>query len=228
MRDGYNHSPLNPIPPVVWTLVLPIVGIELFLSAAGLGFAGGNGGMAWRAYALDRFALNPQLLGAMAEAGRWPLSELIRFVTYPFVNGGFTQAVMSVVFTLALGKFVSEVFRPWAVIVVFFAAAIVGGVLYSLLPGQTFPLFGAYPATYGLIGAFTFLIWARLAVEHANRSRAFLFIGMLLSYQLVLWVVFGGPLTWVADMGGFAAGFGLSFLLVPGGPARVLARLRQR
>ena len=38
------------------------------------------------------------------------------------------QAVFVVVFILAIGKFVSEVFWPWAVILLFFASTILGGV----------------------------------------------------------------------------------------------------
>jgi membrane associated rhomboid family serine protease len=89
-------------------------------------------------------------------------------------------------------------------------------------------LFGGYPPVYGLIGAFTFLMWVRLAAAGANRLRAFTLIGVLLAIQFVFGVLFGGGSEWIADIAGFAAGFALSFVVVPGGLARVLARLRQR
>ena len=37
-----------------------------------------------------------------------------------------------------------------------------------------------------------------------------------------------GNTTWIAEVAGFAAGFGLSFVLIPGGVARVLRQIRQR
>ena len=44
----------------------------------------------------------------------------------------------------------------------------------------------------------------------------------------VIGLIFGGGLDWVADLVGFVAGFGLSFLVSPGGWARVMNKLRQR
>ncbi len=84
------------------------------------------------------------------------------------------------------------------------------------------PLIGGYPAVYGLVGAFTFLIWTRLAAENANRMRAFTLIGMLLLFQLVFGLIFGGAgLGWIAEIAGFGFGFALSFVLVDGAwPAR--------
>ena len=228
MRDGYNTSPLNPIPPVIWLLILPIVAMEVVLSAGGMGFAGGQMGIGWRQDALQRFALSPALLGQMLESGQWNRDYLMRFVTYGFVHVSMTHALFVAVFILALGKFVAEVFRPWAVLVIFFAAEIMAGLVYSALPGVQLALVGGYPAAYGLIGAFTFILSARLGAINANRARAFTMIGMLLGFQLLLGLVFGGNLEWVADLAGFAAGFVLSFVVAPGGPAYLLARMRQR
>ena len=127
-----------------------------------------------------------------------------------------------------MGKFVGEVFRWWALAVVFFGASIVGGLAYVFVPAIQAPLFGAYPAVYGLIGAFTFLLWVRLAGTGVNQFRAFSMIGFLLFVQLIFGVLFGGGWEWVADLSGFVAGFVLSFVVSPGGFGRVRERLRQR
>ena len=59
--------------------------------------------------------------------------------------------------------------------------------------------------------------------------RAFTLIGMLLLFQLVFGMVFGGTgYGWIAEIAGFAVGFGLSFLLVDGGVARAIRQIRQR
>lgn len=228
MRDGYDNSLFNPLPPVVWLTVLPIVAMELVLSAGDIGLAGGPGGIGWRQQAWQMFALNPEMLADMLGTHRWPLNYLMRFVTYIFVSQVFVQAVMVTVFILALGKFVAEVFRPLAFLTIFFVAGIVGAIAYSLVPGQQVWLIGGYPAVYGLVGAFTFIVWARLGLVHASRNRAFMLVGMLLGFQLFFWLLFGGPLTWLADLAGFVTGFALSFLAAPGGPAAVLARVRRR
>ncbi|WP_343116649.1 rhomboid family intramembrane serine protease [Ostreiculturibacter nitratireducens] len=228
MRDGFDNSPLNEIPPVVWALLIPVVAVEVVVAAGASGFVGGPGAVGWRLDALQRFAFSPEILKYMLETGAWPAEHVMRFVTYLFVHGSTTHAVFASVFVLALGKFVGEVFRAWAVVAVFFTSAIVGALAYSAIPDLRVPLFGAYPAVYGLIGAFTFILWARLGAEHANRYRAFTLIGFLMGIKLVFGLLFGGGLDWVADLAGFVAGFALSFVVSPGGWTAVVARLRQR
>ncbi len=228
MREGYDAPPLNPIPGVVWLILLPIVAMELVVNAGTLGLAGGAAGVGWRQEALQRFALSPEMLDQMIGTGRWTWDYLVRFISYGFVHGSFTHALLAAVFILAMGKFVAEIFSPWSVLAVFLIPLALGGVAYSLVPGVKMALFGAYPGAYGLIGAFTFIIWARLGAENANRGRAFTLIAFLLGIQLIFGVLFGGSPDWVADLVGFASGFGLSFLVGPGGPAHLLRAIRQR
>lgn len=228
MRDGYHESPFNQISPVVWLVLLPMLAMEIVLNAGNLGLAGGPEGAGWRIAAIEKFALSPKMLGYMAGSGDWRPDYLMRFVTYGFVHYSLTHALMAGVFVLALGKMVSDVFRPWAFLVIFFGAELGGALIYSLIPGVEAPLLGAYPPAYGLIGAFTFVLWARLGALNANRAGAFTMIGGLMAIQLVFAVLFGGNPVWFADVGGFATGFGLSFLVAPGGPARMLALLRRR
>ncbi|MEI2806671.1 rhomboid family intramembrane serine protease [Albidovulum sp.] len=228
MRPGYDETPLNPLPPVVWLILLPIVAMEVVLSAGSLGLAGGQTGIGWRSEALQRFALSPVMLDQMWQAGQLSSDYLMRFVTYAFVHGNLTHAVFATVFILALGKFVGEVFRGWAVAVVFLGAVLSGGLAYSLVPGLQAALYGAYPGAYGLIGAFTYILWAKLGAHHAHRGRAFSLIGFLLGIQLLFGALFGGAPDWIADLAGFGAGFCLSFLVAPGGPAHFLRLIRQR
>jgi membrane associated rhomboid family serine protease len=226
--QGYDEKPFNPIPPVVWLVLLPIVAMEIVLQAGAMGLAGGAGGIGWRQQAFETFALSPQMLDEMVSTGRWSLDYLRRFLTYGFVHVNFTHALFAGIFILALGKMVAEVFRPLAFLVIFFGAALTGALVYSLVPGIRMPLVGGYPAAYGLIGAFTFVLWARLGAGGGNRAQAFYLIGMLMGIQLLFGVLFGGSPDWIADLAGFGAGFGLSFLVAPGGPAAILRRLRRR
>jgi membrane associated rhomboid family serine protease len=202
--------------------------MEVVLMSGAAGIAGGADAIGWRSDALQRFALSPEMLDQMLAAGRFNSDYAMRFLTYPIVHGNFTHALFATVFILALGKFVAEVYRAWAVIAVFFGGVIAGGLAYSLVPGLRIALFGAYPGAYGLIGAFTFIIWARLGAEHANRARAFTLIGFLLGIQLLFGVLFGGSPDWIADLAGFGAGFLMSFVVGPGGPAHLLRVIRQR
>ncbi len=90
------------------------------------------------------------------------------------------------------------------------------------------PLAGGFPAVYGLIGAFTFLLWVNLGRQGAPRHRAFTLIAFLLGIQLVFGLLFGSTNEWVAEVTGFGTGFGLSFVVSPGGWTRLRERLRHR
>lgn len=223
-----NASPMNPLPWIVWALTLPVVAMEIVLALGERGILGGVAGAGWRIQAMERFAYIPDLTRFVVGNGIFPAEAAMRFVSYIFVHGSFTHALFAVVLLLALGKMVGEIFRWWAVLVVFFGAAIIGAAAYTLVPWVRMPLIGAYPGTYGLIGAFTFLLWVRLAGTGSNQYRAFTMIGMLLGIQLLFGLVFGGGVEWVADLAGFATGFLLSFVVSPGGWSATMARIRNR
>ena len=170
MMDDHNAPPLNPLPPVVWALALPMIAMEVVLGLGSSGLAGGIEGAGWRLQAMERFAFAPDLMRVMVERGEYPWQHLLRLISYPLVHGNTTHAVFALVILLALGKMVGEVFRWWAVLVVFFGAAIAGAAAYMVAPWVHAPLIGAYPPVYGLIGSFTFLLWVNLAAVGANTN----------------------------------------------------------
>lgn len=225
MQD-HNAPPLNPIPPVVWALALPMIAMEAVLQLGASGLAGGPTGIGWRSEALTALAFLPALWREMWGFEQFPLEHVVRLVGYPFVHGNLTHVVFAAVIVLALGKFVAEVLRWWVVLAVFFGAAIAGALVYGVFVDQA-ALYGAYPPAYGLVGAFTYLMYVRLAGSGAEH-RAFAMIGFLMFAQLLFGVLFGGGPEWIADFAGFAAGFGLTAMLAPGGLSRLRARMRGR
>ncbi len=228
MMQDPNAPPLNPLPPVVWMLVIPVFLIELIFSAGSQGFWGGPGAVGWRLAAIEQYAFSGAVQDWMFATGQFPPEHLLRYVTYPFVHASFTHMLFVAVFILALGKMVGEIFQTWAVLVIFFAAAVVGAFVYGFVLDDHVPLMGGYPAVYGLIGAYTFVLWVNLVAHGGSEYRAFTLIGFLLGIQLLFGLLFGGQNDWVADLSGFATGFVLSFVVSPGGWGLFLARLRKR
>lgn len=222
-----NASPVNPLPVSVIVLALAIFGIEVVLTAGGAGIIGGAGGPGWRLEAIERFGFYEPLWNWMIENRviRWDF--MMRFVTYPFIHGTFTHAVFVLVFLLTMGKLVGEVLADWAVALVFFGASIAGAIAYGMVWDTRVMLFGGYPGAYGLVGAFTFILWAGLSGE-ATGLRAFTLIAFLMGIQLIFGLLFGAGQNWVAELTGFVAGFGLAFLVSPGGWRAMLAKIRQR
>ena len=222
-----NMAPVNPLPPAVVALVLVIIGVEAIFSLGARGVLGGPGAIGWRLDAIQDYAFSGEILGWMWETGRWPAEHLIRFLSYVFVHAAFTQALFVCVFVLAMGKMVGEVMGDLAMVLIFLTSGVGGALGYGLLVDSPVPLIGGFPAVYGLIGGFTYLLWRSLALVGAQQSRAFSLIAFLMGIQLLFGLLFGGQKDWVADLFGFATGFGMSFFLAPGGWARIRGRIRR-
>ncbi|MFP7674220.1 rhomboid family intramembrane serine protease [Marivita sp. S0852] len=228
MTHPHNEPPLNPLPPVVIALFLVIVGIEAAVTLGARGIVGDASAVGWRIGLLERYAFSSEIFAWMQDTGRWPPEHVARMITYPFVHASFTHALFAGVMLLALGKMVGEAMGSLSVVVIFFVSAAGGSVIYAVLIGNPTPLIGAFPAVYGLIGGFTYLLWLRLGQLGESQVRAFSLIGFLLGLQLLFGLLFGANAEWVADLSGFAIGFVISVVLVPGGWAKLVDRLRQR
>ena len=228
MSGSQDVSPVNPLPPVVVALALVFIAVELVFQAGAKGYIGGPEAVGWRLEAVREYGFSGVVFDWMLETGRYPVEHLKRFVTYPFVHISFTGTIMAIVFLLALGKMVGEIFGPIGFLTIFFLSAIVGALAHGLLLDEVFPLIGGFPAVYGLIGSYTFLLWFSLSGKGNTQFKAFSLIAILMGLQLVFGLLFGSNKSWVADIFGFATGFFVSFLLVPGALGRVLERLRRR
>lgn len=222
------ERPLNTIPPAVIALTLLILGIEAVLQLANYGIIGGPQGVGWRVQAVNDYGFSARVFELVAWQGNMSFDLLKRFVTYPFINAEITQVAFCAALTLALGKFAGEYYGGIGVVVVYLFASVFGAVIYGLFAGGTYPLFGGFPPVYGLIGAYTYALWLRLSHAGENQLLAFRLIGVLLMIQLIYSLIFGATPTWIAELAGFAGGFGISVLLAPGGWSSFVARMRQR
>lgn len=227
-NDIYREEmPFNALPPMVIALAVLIGGTELLFQIGSYGLIGGPEAVGWRIAALEDYGFFDTVFEAMRAQNSWPLHHVIRFVTYAFVHVSITHALMVLVFVLALGKMVGETFGNLAVLIVFVVSALAGSLAYGLILDTNVPLLGGYPAAYGLIGAYTLMLWIGLGAMAQNQMRAFTLIGFLMGIQLIWALLLGGDATWIADLSGFAAGFAVSILLVPGAPKRIFQRLRR-
>lgn len=222
-----NQSPFNSIPSLPLALVLVIAGIELIFSAAEAGFIGGPTSIGWRAGAFQDYSFAPAVVEEILK-GNGSLNLYQRFVSYLFLHGSFTHALWACVLLLALGKFVGEAYRPLSFAILFFGSVIFGALIYGLLSPRNVGLVGAFPGVYGLIGAYTYMMWLTLGRLGENQYRAFTLIGILMGLTLIYSMIFGSSPIWIAELFGFVTGLVLAPLVAPGGWARFLVRLRQR
>ena len=63
-----NAPPLNPLPPVVWVLALPMIAMEVVVSlGAPRAWSAAAQAVGWRLDAVQRFAFSPELLRQMID-----------------------------------------------------------------------------------------------------------------------------------------------------------------
>lgn len=227
MQEPINTPPVNPLPPVVILLFVAIVLPELAFMLGNQGLVGGPEAVGWRLAAVQDYAFSPDLFDWMLANGRWSPEHLMRLVTYSFVHSAFTATLFAAVLMLALGKLVGEAMGQIAVLVLFLGGGAFGAAVYALVLNDSTWLIGGFPAVYGLIGGYSFLMWQKLATAGQQQLRAFSLIAILMGLQLIWGVLFGPSLGWVADLAGFVFGLAASVLLVPGGLAHVLRQLRR-
>ena len=223
-----DQPPVNAVPPLIVLLALALGLVELALSVGAGGFAGGPAAVGWRSGLIERVAATPAAWDALLDGGyaRGPL--LLRLVAYPVVHGGAVHALFACAMLLALGKFVAEAMGQGRTLLVLLAATLGGGAAYGALLDGAYPLIGAYPPVYGLIGAYTYLLWARIGQAGGNRLGAFRMLGVLLGLLLAFGAQFGANPAWVAEVGGFLAGGLAAVALAPGSLAALGRRLRTR
>jgi len=98
---------------------------------------------------------------------------------------------------------VAERFASTSVLLIFFLSSVVAALAYSFFFESPGVLIGAYPAIYGLIGAYTWTLLTAYEQAGENRLKAFQLIGLLVGIQLLFSAIGGGGgLKWVADLFG--------------------------
>ncbi|HCI08177.1 MAG TPA: rhomboid family intramembrane serine protease [Sulfitobacter sp.] len=226
MHQDHNAPPFNPMPPVVWVLFLILMGIEVVFTLGEQGIVGGARAVGWRLGAISDYGFSGVAFDWMVKNGQMPFEYVIRCFSYMFLHGSFTAAIFSGVILLAMGKLVGEVMGQLAVIILFVFSGVFGVVIFGLLTDQAW-LIGAYPGVYGLIGAYTFLLWQRVAGQGMQQLTAFRLIGFLMGIQLIFGIFFVTGQDWVAELAGFICGFSLSVIVMPGGIARLRAAIQR-
>jgi len=228
MQDPDFQPPINPLPPMVTIIFLMIAFVEAVLTLGEAGLVGGPQAVGWRLGLTRDYGFSNQIADWMLANGRWPLPEVIRGVTYPFLHLSFTYALFAMVLLLALGKMVAEVMGQMTFTTVFVVSGFAGAWLYALILNDPVLLIGAYPSVYGLIGGYSFVMWRKLTGTGNQQYRAFSLIALLMGIQLLWGMLFEIGTQWVAELFGFIIGFALCFVLAPGEWARIMRRTRQR
>jgi len=205
---------VNPLPPAVIILFLIIVGGEIYVAGAEASLWGNFDA---RINLIRQFAFMPEGFGRALSSNILVPELFWRMITYPFLHGSLMQGIFASVFILAMGKFVGEVLGNIAVLAIFFASAVFASLGFALFTNSSFPLFGGFPAAYGLIGAFTFVLFSRTDGLLSQQLMAFRLLGILMLINIGFSLLQNGPPLWVAELSGAVTGFVSAAIIHPGG-----------
>ena len=215
---------VKPLPPAVIILFLLIILGEIYVAGAEASLWGSIDA---RINLIRQFAFMPEGFGRALSSGLLVPELFWRMITYPFLHGSLIQGIFASVFILAMGKFVGEVLGNVAVIAIFFASAIFAALGFALFTSSNFPLFGGFPAAYGLIGAFTFVLFSRTEGKLNQQLMAFRLLGILMLINIGFSLLQNGPPVWVAELSGALTGFVSATIIHPGGIRFLLNKFRR-
>jgi len=210
-----NSLLINPLPPIILIITLLIVLVEIIFQIAEVRILSDFSNGITRNNIVFRYAFFGSLQDWMISNLSLEWSLVLRYFTFPFIHFNFLQAIIAMVMFLALGKMVYEVYSGFSFLILIIVSSFTGAFFYGLLLNDEFPLVGAFPAIYGLIGAYTYLLWISMKFLGARSANAFILIAVLLGIQIIFKVVFNGSNDWVADLFGFLTGFIFASLIRP-------------
>jgi rhomboid protease GluP len=228
LRD-LRASPFNPLPVLVWLVILTMVGIELALWLGGRGLVGGAEAVGWRLEALQRTGFSSALQAWMLENLRFPALHTARYLSYSFVHTGPLHAFLVVVLIAALGKAYGEAQGGLRLLLLTFLPPALGAAVFGLLLGEHELgwLFGGMAMVFGLAGGLTWQRW-RTADLRPAQLRLGAVIGALLLARLAVGLVIEPGHGWLAEFAAFVIGFALAAGTAPGRWQTLRARLLQR
>lgn len=233
--DDQNSRLLGEMRPrgAAIALAILIAVPELLFAVADMPFGLFDGGAAdLRRLAVVSFGFWPGHIHGQLEGGSFGLNGLTVFVSYPLMHLSAVNAIFSILFILVVLRLLSGIVRQSHCMIVFFGSAALGALAYYFLAGSDFPLVGASPGFLGLFG-----VAAAVAVmaggSEGNPSigrvgRTMLILpALLIGFEIVASLLFGGRGRWVADLAGFAAGFLAAPFLFDVPHSRLFAKILQ-
>lgn len=143
-------KPFKPPPPVATNSLLGLcVAVQ---AAMAIGDAGFGQAVVWN------FGLIPARIAA-ALAGKTALvPSLLTFATHILLHSGWLHLGLNLLFFAWVGRYVEWVTGRWALIGLFFAGGIIGGIAQVLAsPHATVPIVGASGAIAAIFGAYAVL-----------------------------------------------------------------------
>jgi membrane associated rhomboid family serine protease len=150
----------------------------------------------------DIFVLGAQHNPSVAAGEYW------RLVTSMFLHGGVAHVAMNMLLLWILGPAIERGVGPWAFAALYLGSGLTGAAAYFFLGGVT-PAVGASGAVFGLFGA-----WLAAGLRNRHNLQGSMMLRQIVPLVLINLVISFLPglnIAWQAHLGGFVAGFAITF-----------------
>ena len=152
-----------------------------------------------------------------------PVPEPVTLITYQFLHGSWWHVISNMLFLWVFADNVEDAYGHVAFAIFYLFCGVAGGLVHVLMaPASSVPLIGASGAVSGIIGAYVMLfpkarVWILLFMRLPLRIGAVWVLGGWLALQVVSLLMSSNDgevqVAWWAHIGGFVAGFGLTFAI---------------
>jgi len=213
-NPNFNQAPINILPKSVILLLCLIIFIELILQSGEKGLIGDQNSIAWRMELVRKYGFFDSIFEWMRINNTYNVNDLLRFFTFNFIHRSFTEIIFVLVFIAAFGKFTAEVYGDLAFLIIFLLSGAFAALGYGTFLNGTL-LIGAYPAVYGVIGAFTWVQFYLQRTKGLSGFQAFHLIIIFMVISLVYNIIYSNNNNeWVAEIIGFITGFFLAIIIM--------------
>lgn len=171
------------------------------------------------------WGLVPGELTGMASSplGYDPVPEPFTLLTYQFLHGGWWHLISNMLFLWVFADNIEDAYGHVAFALFYLFCGVVAGLAHvAMSPSSVAPLVGASGAVSGVIGAYVVLfprarVWVLLFARIPIRIGAAWVLGGWLLLQFASLYLSPGDgevqVAWWAHIGGFIAGFGVTFAI---------------
>ncbi len=192
-------------------LAVLVCGLEFLFFLGDSALFRTEGNISWRQRAIIDFGVWSNAVEfSLGQGGTRP-ADLVRFLAHPLIHRTTLDALLSGTFILVAFRVLEGTARDFTLVLTFVGSAVAGASCFFLISGSQYPLTGASAGYLGLFGFATaalVMMGAATGRSMDRIARTIIVIPLLfLGIELVIGMLIGGTGRWVADLGGYLAGF---------------------
>lgn len=197
-----KKSIIGRLPLAVAGLILACVCVELVLYLADHKIIGTT---RWRSLTYQYGAFWAGLLHNWRP--NYAVQPATMFVTYSFLHSGIMHLLGNMLALAWLGAFACARIGQVRFILLYFLAAIFGGLFFGVITSNGQPMVGASGALFGLAGAWQFWTWQDKRSVGEPVRPVIVMVLVLVALNIVMWLSTQGQLAWETHLGGFVTGW---------------------